>query len=348
MEVQGFEEIPFLSNIGLMLTYKCTIACPHCIVKAGPNRKEEMLLEDALKWIDELRSYRDGYIMGISLTGGEPFYNVEMLAAISGYASERGFVVSVVSNAYWAATRESALEILSQCSSIKVLSVSADVGHQQFIPLSNVRNAVWAAKKLGILYDIVVTTTSETDSVYLQLRDELLDFVDEAQIHVTITLPVGRASATLNADQLAMSKEPSQAACSMASYPIIFPNGNVIACIGPPITLPAGHPLHLGNLKRESLEAIFDRAESNIVLHAIRAFGPRVLVGLLAESRYAYLLPNEYVEDATCDVCFKLFGNREIVEKLHELISDQDFINNIAYGRSYFLGEKEMLGMIRQ
>ena len=50
MEEVKIEEIPFLSNIGLMLTYKCTIACPHCIVKAGPNRKEEMTLESAFNW----------------------------------------------------------------------------------------------------------------------------------------------------------------------------------------------------------------------------------------------------------------------------------------------------------
>ena len=347
MEDQGFEDIPFLSNVGMMLTYKCTIACSHCIVKAGPNRKEEMLLEDAFRWIDELRSYRNGYIRGISLTGGEPFYNVENLAAISSYAANRRFVVSVVSNAYWAETREEALRVLSRCSSIQMLSVSADVGHQAFIPLANVRNAIWAAKKRGILYDIAVATPSEEDVEYLRLRDELLDFVDEDQIHVTVTLPVGRASETMDDGQLVLSSEPSKAACSMASYPIIFPNGNVIACIGPPITLPAGHPLFLGNLKKESLSALFDRSETNIILHAIRTFGPRVLVNLLLESRYAHLLPRQYVEDATCDVCFRLFSSRHIVEALTSLIADPEFINNVAYGRNYFLGEKEMLGLIQ-
>lgn len=347
MEEQGFEDIPFLSNVGLMLTYKCTIACPHCIVKAGPNRKEEMRLEDALKWIDELKLFKNGYVVGVSLTGGEPFYNIEKLATIADYAIEKGFVVSVVTNAYWASSRDSALETLSKCRSINVLSVSADVGHQQFIPLSNVRNAIWAAKKLGLIYDVVVTTVSEDDKEYLEIRDELLDFVDADKIHMTITLPVGRASETLEEDSSIMSDEPSRAACSMASFPVIFPNGDVIACIGPPITLPAGHPLHLGNLNNAPLDEIFSRAEKNIILHAIRTFGPRILVALLEKGGYRHLLPKQYVQDATCDVCYKLLGNKQVVEALAELIVEQDFVNTVAYGRNYYLGEQQMLELIK-
>jgi len=47
MESQYLLELPFLSNIGLMLTYHCTTACPHCVVEAGPHRKEEMSLKQA-------------------------------------------------------------------------------------------------------------------------------------------------------------------------------------------------------------------------------------------------------------------------------------------------------------
>lgn len=52
-----------------MLTYKCTIACPHCIVEAGPHRKEEMRLDEALDWIKQAKAYRNGHIIGLALTG---------------------------------------------------------------------------------------------------------------------------------------------------------------------------------------------------------------------------------------------------------------------------------------
>ena len=94
------KELPFLSNFGLMLTYKCTVACPHCIVNAGPHRKEEMHAEDAMRWLDEIKACSEGkpFPTGISMTGGEPFYNIGLLKQITDYAGKLGFIVSVVTN----------------------------------------------------------------------------------------------------------------------------------------------------------------------------------------------------------------------------------------------------------
>ena len=57
-------ELPFLSNLGLMLTFRCTTACPHCVVEAGPHRKEEIALDRALDWIEQAREFRGGHILG--------------------------------------------------------------------------------------------------------------------------------------------------------------------------------------------------------------------------------------------------------------------------------------------
>jgi hypothetical protein len=130
----------------------------------------------------------------------------------------------------------------------------------------------------------------------------------------------------------------------MASFPIIFPNGNVIACIGPPITLPETNPLFLGNLNKESLADIFERAEHNYVLHAIRVLGPRMLVSLLADNGYEHLLPKQYLKNATCDVCYQLLSNNQLCEVLNQLITtDTQFRMKVEYGRQYYLNECEMI-----
>lgn len=74
-DTMELKELPFLTNFGLMLTYKCTIACPHCIVKAGPHRTEEMRVEDAREWLTQIRDYtaEKGIKAGISLTGENLF-----------------------------------------------------------------------------------------------------------------------------------------------------------------------------------------------------------------------------------------------------------------------------------
>lgn len=345
MENFNSEELPFLTNVGLLLTYKCTVACPHCIVKAGPHRKEEMLLEQTFNWLDQIKKYRDGHVCGISLTGGEPFYNLENLIKIADYANNLGLIVSVVSNAFWASTREKALEVLGKCSSIQMISISSDIPHQKLIPFSNVKNAIWAAKKLRKLYNIAVSTENENLPEFKMLMDDILEIADSENVNTSLILPVGRAMEEMDQGKFVYSMEPSKAACSMASFPIIFPNGNIIACIGPPITLPESNPLFLGNLNKESLTDIFDRAEHNYILHAIRVLGPRMLVKLLEDNGYEHLLPDHYVKNATCDVCYQLLSNKQTVDVLNQLIeSDSKFRMKVEYGRQYYLNECEMIG----
>lgn len=338
------EEVPFLSNVGMMLTYKCTIACPHCIVKAGPDRKEEMKISSAFEWLNQLRAFRNGDVIGISLTGGEPFYNLDHLIKIADYAFSLGFIVSVVSNAFWASSREEALRVLKLCSSINMISVSTDKSHQISIPFKNIRNAVWAAKKLGKLYNIAVATESDKDPEYLNLIDNILEISDKENISTSYILPVGRAGKNMKIRECNLSSIPPPYACPMASFPVIFPNGKVIACIGPPITMPSFNPLYLGNLRKETIREIFERAESNYILHAIRTFGPKILVDLLTEHGYADVLPDTYMKEAICDICFKLFSRESTCQLLNGLIvKDETFRNKIAYGRYYYMNESEMI-----
>ena len=338
-------EVPFLSNVGMMLTYKCTIACPHCIVEAGPRRKEEMKITSAFEWLDQLRDFRDGWVIGISLTGGEPFYNMDHLIRIADYAFKLGFIVSVVSNAFWASSREEALRVLKLCSSINMISVSTDKSHQISIPFRNISNAVWAAKKLGKLYNIAVATESDKDPEYLSLLDNILEITDRENISTSYILPVGRAGRNLKIRECNLSPVPPPYACPMASFPVIFPNSKVIACIGPPITMPSFTPLFLGNLGKETVQEIFMRAESNYILHAIRTFGPRILIDLLTEHGHSDILPDKYMNEAICDICFKLFSNESTCQLLNELImKDETFRNKIAWGRYYHMNESEMVG----
>ena len=354
MNERKIEEVPFLSNVGLLLTYKCTIACPHCIVKAGPHRKEEMNLESAIEWLSQIKSFRNGFVIGVSLTGGEPFYNFQHMIKIADHANSLGFIVSVVSNAFWASSKEEALRILKLCGSINMISVSTDIPHQVAIPFENARNAIWAAKKLGKLYNVAVSTESEDDPEYLKLMDDILEFSEKDNISTSFILPVGRAEKNSKLNNYHLSSEPPPYACPMASFPVIFPDGKVIACIGPPITMPDFTPLYLGNLREETVCDIFERAESNYVLHAIRTFGPKILVDLITTHGYSGILPATYMKEAICDICYKLFSSRQICLLIDELIEKDDtFRKKVAYGRYYYMNEsalidKEQMSVLHQ
>jgi len=335
-------ELPFLSNVGLMLTYKCTVACPHCIVEAGPHRTEEMRLDEALDWIGQAHTYRDGHINALVLTGGEPFYNLDLLAQVSARGRALGLIISVVTNAFWASTPDAALAILSQVPDIHAISFSTDVYHQQAIPFRYVENAVEAARALRRVYNVAVCTGNTDDPAYRQIMDQLEAMGEAGNIRVAITLPVGRAQQHVQDLHYRTAPEPAVGACPVASSPVIFPNGNLVACIGPLLTLLPTHPLFLGNLRQEPLSQILDRAELNPVLHTIRACGPRKLVALLREKGYDALLPKEYICDAICDPCFKLLSDRRIVAALEAIFRDEELVHLVAYSRVHYLKETTM------
>ncbi len=116
---------------------------------------------------------RNGYIKVLSLTGGEPFYNIDYLKKIAAFGETCGLLVSAVTNAFWATTREEAVRVLRELSSIKMLAISTDVYHQESIPFERIKNAIFAAKECDIPYNIAVCTENESDSEYKEILKKL-------------------------------------------------------------------------------------------------------------------------------------------------------------------------------
>lgn len=343
MSTDDLVEMPFLRNIGLILTYKCQVECPHCIIEAGPHRKEEMSLCDALDWIQQIAIYRNNYIKVLSLTGGEPFYDIDKLRNLVVFGEENGLIVSVVTNAFWASTPQVAVEILQKLPTIKMLAISADVYHQDAIPFERVRNAIFAAKECGIPYNIHVCTENENDEEYKEILTKLLELTGIDSINTAVTFPAGRALKRIGNPKYETTETPPISACSAGSSPIVFPDGKVIACIGPVIDLPSSHPLVLGNLRENSLCEILDKAELNPILHAIRIWGPRKLISIIKEAGLSQHLPERYIKDSVCNACYHLMSTGKIIEFLVQLAEDSEFKQKVAYARVYYLKETKMV-----
>ena len=346
MSDEDLPEMPFLRNIGLIMTYKCQVTCPHCILEAGPHRTEELSLQDAFSWIKQIADYRNGYIKVLSLTGGEPFYNLHSLERIAEFGEACGLIVSAVTNAYWAKTPDKAVRILKRLSAIKMLAISADIHHQKYIPFENVKNAVFAAETCGIPYHIAVCTENEDDEEYKEMLERLREIVDAEAIKTAITFPAGRALKEIDALKYQTTEEPPLSACSAGSSPVIFPDGRVIACIGPVIDLKSNHPLMLGNLREKSLEEVLNGAELNSILHAIRIWGPKKLIKLIEEGGLGNCLPERYIRNSVCNACYNLMSNDSTIRFLEKLGKDSEFRTKVAYARVYYLGETRMMELL--
>lgn len=340
-------EMPYLKNLGLLITYKCQVACPHCVIEAGPHRKEEMMLSDAFNWIKQISSYRSGYIKVLALTGGEPFYNINHLNAISSFAEKCDLFVSVVTNAFWASTQQEAIGIFKELPSIKMLSISTDVYHLASIPLKRIKNAIMAARECDIPYTIAICTEDENSRDYKEILNELNGINEEDTILTAITFRAGRALQKISSSKYRKIEEPPISACSAGCSPIVLPDGRVIACVGPVISLESPHPLVLGNLRENSLHEILDKAEKNPILHAIRIWGPRKLISIIKEAGLNKYLPKRYIKDCVCDACYNLMSNSNIVNFLTQLAEDYEFRRKVAYARVYYLNETKMAELLQ-
>lgn len=344
---EKFEHLDFLINIAFMLTYKCFIACPHCIFESGPARTEQMRFEDVSNWLTQAAAFRDGHIGGLALTGGEPFASIDLLEKISQWGAKLGFAQSVVTNAYWAQSYSKALRMLKRFRAIKLIALSTDEYHQKFIPVENIENAVRAANDLGRIHSISVCTDNYDNPVYKSIIERLLQFTEADHIRTTITFPVGRAARRIDDYKYRMSTEPTISVCSMASSPVVFPDGHVSGCIGPvAVKLTTNHPMAWGNLNENSLAEILNRAECDPVFHALRIWGPHKLVAMLKDAGKSAWLPKEYVSGSICDICYRLFKDERILGFLDDLRSDNEFTEKVAYGRLYYLNEPRMLEML--
>jgi hypothetical protein len=258
-------------------------------------------------------------------------------------AAECGLYISLVSNGFWATKRETAKRVLESLPEICFLSISTDTYHQQFIPFERVKNAVWAMKECGIPYYISVVTESTDDAGFQRINSELLEVTTADRIRTGITFPVGRAAQMKSQLKYALSDEPPKDVCQAASSPCIFPDGRVYGCIGPLFGLQQEHPLLLGNARETPLADIFNKAETNVLLHALRLWGPERLMSMLRGAGLSEHLPTKYVEGSVCNACLDLMSDPAVRQWLTQLEQDVEFRRKVAYGRLHYLNETGML-----
>jgi len=310
----------FQRALGLSITASCPIACPHCIVEAGPHRRETIELDVARSALSQAAAFDDGRIRSVVFTGGEPFFRPHLLDSLIAQADALGFVVSVMTNAFWARDAERALEFLRVHPHISQLTVSTDRNHRLFIPISAVRNAVRAAKALSIPVSVAVCLESMEDLE--PSFCEVSDFCEPEKIRFSFALPAGRAAAhDPQTDRPPCSPETHDA-CASLDVPLIFPDGRVLACMGMVPSLPLRHPLYLGAVTEEPLEAILNRGRASEFIALMRrsacADATRAL-GLTSASAEGL---RRFRRFGNCALCYALLADSGLLDEVSAALGD--------------------------
>jgi hypothetical protein len=143
-------KIPRLISGGLMLTWRCTNACRHCLYRCSPRWPDEwMSLETASRVFQALA--REKHLDAIHIAGGEATLNLDHLVKIIEMASEYNIPLSYLeTNASWCEDRQVALQGMERLKNagLPAILVSVSMFHNEFVPFRASRNAVETATEV--------------------------------------------------------------------------------------------------------------------------------------------------------------------------------------------------------
>jgi hypothetical protein len=153
-----------LTGLHFLLTYQCNFECDHCFVWGSPEQVGTFTLNQIENVLDQAEAV--GTVSSIYFEGGEPFLYYPILVKAVQSAAEKGFEVGIVSNGYWATTKEDAMEWLKPFVGIvQDLSVSSDLFHYDELLSRQARHATQAAEEIGIPVGTISIARPETEGL---------------------------------------------------------------------------------------------------------------------------------------------------------------------------------------
>lgn len=147
------------TTLTIISTYRCTSSCTDCCFACNPNRKESLAVEDIMKIIDAtLACYAS--IKMVVITGGECFLLGQGLNTIVQYVKTKGVSCRVVSNGFWAYSKDKACDVLSELKENGLTEINFSTGddHLQYVPLRYIMNGIEAALELDLTVALNVET----------------------------------------------------------------------------------------------------------------------------------------------------------------------------------------------
>ncbi len=176
--------VPPLQSGGLMLSYRCTNTCRHCMYRCSPKRADEWITLDTAEAICDALS-REPQLMDIHLAGGEAMLKPDLLAEIIRMCGQYKIELSYLeTNGFWASSvahAEREFAALADAGLPGVL-ISASPFHNEFTPFKRTRNCVEGARRVFghgafVWTDTIYRALDQLDDSVTRTCEEFLDAI---------------------------------------------------------------------------------------------------------------------------------------------------------------------------
>jgi len=327
--VKDFIQPPVdFSFLTFLYTNTCNARCSHCCLSCGPDKNDKLSPE----FLKENLSYLPGLnISKFCITGGEPFIFLEEIEEILSFAGSLGLKSYIGTNGFWGVSYSKSYNVLRKLylSGLKVLLLSTDKYHQEFVSVDKIYNIARAAEDIGIVVKITVNMTGkETEN--LLLIEKFKDF--GCLISFKEPKLTGRARQNVDREDLTtvtpedrdmywdINEKNIHGVCNQVKAPLITPDKRVWICCGIPsnkyyYTNFNLSPMVLGNMNEKPLAAILKEKQDNGILKILMNRGPVGLVRILENvTGKKYRFRDKYYW--ACDLCCDILGNKRYVNQL--------------------------------
>ncbi|MCF7890397.1 radical SAM protein [Candidatus Bipolaricaulota bacterium] len=153
--------VPEPKSVGLILSYRCTAECTHCMFACGPEWEEDLISYERLEGtLAELSKYivpgpngpdSIGLNHGLHLTGGEPFLHYDKLLEATKLADDIGIPsIFVETNSFWCGDEETTVAKLQELrrAGLNGIMISVNPFYLEYVPFENTRRAVNAGREI--------------------------------------------------------------------------------------------------------------------------------------------------------------------------------------------------------
>lgn len=296
-----------MRKIAFGYSTRCNIRCRHCVAAGETLVENKMELATAC---DTVKLLAQADVKGISFTAGEPLLYFSDLLTLIELCSFFRIYTRVVTNSYWATTKELAEEKVDSLKKkgLCQLRLSFSRWHQEHVPAQNLLYAVQACKRAGVDYFISFVTdfSTEDDSFESFLCDNNLKYFPEPVIYSGRAEGFGRGS---------IFTDYQENRCSMNPY--LAPDLTVYGCCDAGSHFTSTNFFKLGNVRTSTIDELFVASENNALYNCIRN------IGISTIASYSGMRAREIVKYRKCELCKILFDDQKMLNHLQEAASGE-------------------------
>lgn len=305
-------------GIAFTLTYRCPLKCKICLIEAGPDKRVDMPVSDAITYLNALQRFE---IANVALTGGEPFLTYDLLLKSLQHATRLGLTTTTGTSAYWAKTKERALALLKPLSEegLKAISFSADEWHQEFVPLECIKNGIEAAREIGFERIGMQTTITSQGKRMKDTIDQLKSMGCDLSGLFFVETPAtisGRAATDVDASQFLYffrAREIKVPCTFIGTIFAIMPDGWVTPCCN---AYPVG--LRIGNAHFRPLGEIIETIGENPLYQVLSSRGMHELVKTIEDNNLNYTFRETYA--GLCHLCYDILKDQKLAEDIYHAL----------------------------